>query len=83
MDGCLGKWLVMAIDILNRNGIDVTVFAEAVRILLEKGRGKYHNIYLKGPTNCGKTFLLDPLNVIYNTFSNLQSCYHYFCLGWR
>jgi hypothetical protein len=70
VDGCLGKLLVMAIDILNRNGIDVTVFAEAVRILLEKGRGKYHNIYLKGLTNCGKTFLLDPLNVIYNTFSN-------------
>ena len=70
VDGCLGKWLVMAIDILTRNGIDVTAFAEAVRVLLEKGRGKYRNIYLKGPVNCGKTFLLNPLNQIYNTFSN-------------
>ena len=60
----------MATDILNRNGIDVIVFAEAVRILLEKGHGKYRNIYLKGPANCGKTFLLNPLNLIYHTFSN-------------
>ena len=70
VEGCLGQWLVMAIDILNRNGIDVTVFANSVRVLLEKGRGKYRNIYLKGPANCGKTFLLNPLNRIYNTFSN-------------
>ena len=55
----------MATDILNRNGVDVTV-----RVLLEKGRGKYRNIYLKGPANCGKTFLLNPLNLIYHTFSN-------------
>ena len=70
VEGCLGKWLAMATDILNRNGVDVTVFAEAVRVLLEKGRGKYRNIYLKGPANCGKTFLLNPLNLIYHTFSN-------------
>ena len=60
----------MAIDILTRNGIDVTAFAGAVRVLLEKGCGKYRNIYLKGPANCGKTFLLNPLNQIYSTFSN-------------
>ena len=36
----------------------------------QKGRGKYRNIYLKGPANCGKTFLLNPLNQIYNTLSN-------------
>jgi hypothetical protein len=57
VEGCLGKWLVMAIDILTRNGINVMAFA---------GR----NIYLKGPANCGKTFLLNPLNHIYSTFSN-------------
>ena len=60
----------MAIDILTRNGIDVMAFVGAVRVLLQKGRGKYRNIYLKGPANCGKTFLLNPLNHIYSTFSN-------------
>ncbi|CAB3983397.1 Hypothetical predicted protein [Paramuricea clavata] len=70
VEGCQGKWLVMAIDILTRNGIDVMVFAGAVCVLLEKGHGKYHNIYLKGPANCSKTFLLNPLNQIYSTFSN-------------
>ena len=70
MEGCLGKWLVMAIDILTRNGIDVMAFAGAVCVLLQKGRGKYRNIYLKGPANCGKIFMLNQLNHIYSTFGN-------------
>ena len=70
MEDCLGKWLVMAIEILTRNGIDVPGFAEVVRVLLEKCRRKYRNIYLKGPANCAKTFLLNPLNRVYNTFTN-------------
>ena len=48
-------------------------FVKAVRILLDKGRGKYRNEYLKGPCNCAKTFLLHPLNTIYKTFSNPAS----------
>ncbi|CAB4029279.1 Hypothetical predicted protein [Paramuricea clavata] len=70
VEGCLGKWLAMAIDILTRNGINVTAFAGAVRVSLEKGHGKYRNIYLRGPANCCKTFLLNPLNQIYSTFHN-------------
>ena len=42
-------------------------------MLLEKGRGKYRNILLTGPANCGKTFILNPLNVVYKTFSNPAS----------
>ena len=60
----------MANDILTQNGIDIQHFAESVRVLLEQGRGKYCNVYLKGPANCGKTFLLDPVNSIYNAFCN-------------
>lgn len=45
-------------------------FWSAIRELLQKGRGKYHNIFLKGPANCGKTFLLNPLTIIYKTFLN-------------
>ena len=34
------------------------------------GRGKNHNLLLTGPTNCRKSFLLNPLKVIYQTFCN-------------
>lgn len=70
VDGCNRRWLEMAEDILQRNNIDKVEFAEAIQTLLEKGRGKYRNIFLKGPANCGKTFLLNPLNVVYRTFTN-------------
>ena len=38
-----------------------------------KGRGKFRNIMLTGPANCGKTFLLNPLNKIFSTFTNPAS----------
>ena len=71
--GCDGQWLQMAKEVLERNSIVRNDFAEAVRILFDKGRGKYRNLYLKGPCNCAKTFLLNPLNIIYKTFSNPAS----------
>ena len=46
------------------------MFADAVRSLLDKGCGKYRNIIIVGPANCGKTFLLEPLRIIFSTFSN-------------
>lgn len=70
VEGCNGRWLAMANDILKRNEISTDIFAEAVRSLLDKGRGKYRNLYIKGPANCGKTFLLNPLNLVYCTFAN-------------
>ena len=45
-------------------------FATALRTLLSKGRGKFRNILLVGPTNCRKTFLLQPLCNIFKTFCN-------------
>ena len=68
--GCNMQWLTMARDILSRNNISEAEFCEAVRCLLSKGRGKYRNILIKGPANCGKTFMLDPLNSIYRSFKN-------------
>ena len=50
--------------------INVSTFQNAVKELLDKGRGKYRNIMIVGPANCGKTFMLNPLNVIYKTFCN-------------
>ena len=70
VDGCQGKWLEMAEQVLQRNGISRDEFSEAVRNLLQQGRGKYRNVFLKGPANCGKTFLLNPLNTVFKTFTN-------------
>ena len=56
---CNKKWLTIAKDILQRNSIPEADFTEAVRNLQVKGRGKYRNILLKGPANCGKTFILN------------------------
>ena len=67
-EGCYGQWLACAKEVLERNGINVQHFTRCVLELLEKGRGKYRNIMITGVANCGKTFLLDPLNEIFNTF---------------
>lgn len=67
---CDGRWIEQARDILSRNGIDVDFFGVAVTTLLREGRGKYRNILISGPTNCGKTFLLNPLRAVFKAFSN-------------
>ena len=46
------------------------VFSAAVRKLLLTGRQKYLNLLLVGPTNCGKSSLLNPIELIYKTFAN-------------
>ena len=66
---CNGQWLQCATQLLNWN-VARRAFSEAVKNLLEKGRGKFRNILLKGPANTGKTFLLNPLSLVYKTFSN-------------
>lgn len=71
--GCNGLWFYCAHQILERNGIKKASFAKAVLDLLEKGRGKYRNIIIVGPANTGKTFMLNPLNEIFRTFSNPAS----------
>ena len=68
--GCNGQWLSCATEVLQRNGVREEAFTSSVKELLEKGRGKYRNIMICGPANCGKTFLLNPLNSIFNTFCN-------------
>jgi len=46
------------------------VLCGAVYEALSKGRGKFCNIYVHGNSNCGKSFILLPLKVIFNTFLN-------------
>lgn len=51
------QWYTCASELLTSNGISCDTFAKCVKELLEKGRGKFRNIMLTGPANCGKTFL--------------------------
>ncbi len=64
-EDCEGEWLRCANQVLRRNDIHHYVFATAVKDLMQKGRGKFHNIMTLGPANCGKTFLLSPFTCIY------------------
>ena len=64
------KWLDSAKNLLRKNGIHPIVFSQALRELLEKGRGKFRNLMIVGPANCGKTFVLSPLQAIFKTFIN-------------
>ena len=68
--GCEGKWFDAAIQVLANQGITPLVFCTAVYDALSKGRGKFRNIYVHGSSNCGKSFILSPLKVIYKTFCN-------------
>ena len=73
VEGCNGQWQICAAEILSNNCVSLQVFRDAVCDLLMKGRGKYRNIMITGNANCGKTFLLNPLTHIYNTFCNPAS----------
>ena len=69
-DGCEGKWLEAANQLLQRQGIVKGDFCGAIYTALLKGRGKYRNVFIHGDTNCGKSFILSPLKTIYKTFCN-------------
>ena len=68
--GCDAQWIKCAEEVLKQNKIHPILFGSAIRELLVKGRGKYRNIMIVGPSNCGKTSFLSPLREIFHTFSN-------------
>jgi len=72
-EGCSGEWFNCAKEILRNNKINMYTFADAIRQCIIKGRQKRNNVMLVGPTNCGKSFLLDPLECIYKAFMNPSS----------
>ena len=71
---CKCQRLKCALNILEKNSIDQAVFCGAIITLLVMGRGKGRNIYITGPENCGKTFILDSLRIIFNTFLSPATC---------
>ena len=68
--GCEGQWYSCALEVLQQNGICKQTFTSSVKELLEKGRSKFRNIMICGPANSAKTFILNPLTSVYNTFCN-------------
>ena len=77
---CSGTWLKHAREVLRQNHINVYVFGSAIRKLLTVGRQRNANILLHGPTNCGKSFLLNLFELIYKTFCN-PAAGRYACVG--
>ena len=68
--GCEGKWCLAAVKLLESHGIMVSTFSTALYKAVDKGRGKYQNVFIHGPANTGKTFILSPLKSIYRAFCN-------------
>ena len=68
--GCAGQWFEAALQVLANQEIMPSVFCGAMYKALSKGQGKFRNIYIHRSSNCGKSFILSPLKVIFNTFSN-------------
>ena len=68
--GCNGQWLTCATEVLEQNGIRKESFTTAIKDLLQNGRSKFRNVMICGPANSGKTFLLNPLTCVYETFCN-------------
>ena len=73
IENCGGVWLTCAKQVLRQNNFNVYVYAAAIRDAITKGRQKNNNIMFVGPTNCGKSFLLNPLEIIFRSFVNLAN----------
>ena len=49
------------------------VYADGIKVLLIHRRGKFRNVMKTSPANCGKNFMLKPLEIIYNAFSSPEN----------
>ena len=67
---CNGNWHYSGHETLEKNGIGKSTFANLVLDLLDKGQGKYRNVMIVGPANCGKTFMINPLNKVLHAYCN-------------
>ena len=70
VQNCNNIWYFCALQTLQQNDISVEEFRSAVKELLHLGRGKLQNTLIIGPANCGKTFLLKPISLVYRSFVN-------------
>ena len=62
--GCDGRWFECAWEVLRNNNVNAYVFADTLWKSLKVGRKKNNIIILTIiPTKCGKTFLINPLEL--------------------
>jgi hypothetical protein len=61
-----GDWKSMAIDLLRHQQISAAQFASAVICALESGAGKAINVFIFGPTSSAKSWVIDPLRLIFS-----------------
>lgn len=62
---CGGRWIPGAVAVLQRNGIETTVFAKAVYRALSLGAARGANVACVGAGGCGKSTLLESLEKIF------------------
>ena len=62
--------LQTAIETLTRNSVTREDFSREILEFFVNGGGKYRNILIIELSNCGKTFMLNPLCEIYDVFIN-------------
>lgn len=67
---CNDQYRLCAVEVLERNEVDIAQFKAAILKAVEFGRDKGNNVMLTGLSNCGKTFLLKPLLKVFETFSS-------------
>ena len=63
-------WQQLASQVLALNNIGIDTYTQAVLAALTLGRGKFRNILHIGATNRAKSFLVQPLKVIFKAFQN-------------
>ena len=62
--------LKCAKELLQNNKTNAFFFARALKNVFSKGRQKNINILMVGPTNCGKSFLLNLIELIFKILIN-------------
>lgn len=60
-----GKWKMMALELLRFQSIPPHLFASTVMAALEAGASKGVNVFIYGSTTSAKSWIIDPLRVIY------------------
>ena len=73
---CQGEWLKCEKEVLQNNKTKVFFFACALRNAFLKGRLKNTNFLIilsNSPTNCGKSFLLNRIEIMIKAFVNLAN----------
>ena len=70
IDGCDIEWCICSCYILQKNSINPHVYVNAIRYLLIHGRDNFRDVIITGLANCGKTFMLKPLEIIYHAYNN-------------